>query len=154
MIRGRTLVPGAAAGPVVAIAPLSFWGGFDPESGCVTDRSHPACGVSLAGTILVMRAGRGSSSSSSVFAEAVRRGTAPAGVVLVQADAVLSVGAQVAATLYGRQCPVVSVAADDHAWLSGRPWLAIVADAERAEIDLAAPGDQPSTKKNPSANRQ
>ena len=147
-VAGLTLVPGRAEGPVVALAPLSFWGGFDSISGRVTDRSHPACGVCLTGAVLLMRAGRGSSSSSSVLAEAVRRGTAPAAVVLSRADAVLSVGALVAATLYGRQCPIVVVDASDHAQLAEVGWLTIEAGESSAEIRA----DQPSTKKNASAS--
>ncbi len=152
IVRGRTLVPGSASGPVATLAPLSFWGGFDAETGRVIDRSHPACGAALAGTILVMRAGRGSSSSSSVLAEAVRRGTAPGGLILAEADAVLSVGAQVAATLYGRPCPVVVVGRDEHLWLGEQTWLTLVADEAGAQIITSSSADQPSTKKNPSAS--
>ena len=59
---GQSLAEGLAAGPVAAIAPLSFWGGYDSTTGLIIDRHHPACGRSLAGTVLVMASGRGSSS--------------------------------------------------------------------------------------------
>ena len=58
-----------------------------------------------------MRAGRGSSSGSSVLAEAIRLGTGPAGIVLLTRDAIVTVGAMVAAELYGKECPVVLVGA-------------------------------------------
>jgi PAS domain S-box-containing protein len=45
--------------------------------GRIIDRSHPDLGARVTGTILVMPGGRGSSSSSSVLAEAIRRGTGP-----------------------------------------------------------------------------
>ncbi|HXF74203.1 MAG TPA: DUF126 domain-containing protein, partial [Actinomycetota bacterium] len=71
-LRGRTLVPGRAAGVAVVLAePLSFWGGLDPATGRVIDARHPQRGAALSGRILVMPAGRGSSSSPSVLAEAV-----------------------------------------------------------------------------------
>jgi predicted aconitase with swiveling domain len=54
-----------------------------------------------------MPSGRGSSSSSSVLAEAIRCGTGPAGIVLAEPDPILVVGALVAARLYGLACPVV-----------------------------------------------
>jgi predicted aconitase with swiveling domain len=97
---------------LVLAAPLSFWGGVDLESGRVIDRAHPDCGASVAGRILVMAAGRGSSSSSAVLAEALRRGTGPAGIILANPDPILTVGALVAHTLYGIRCPIVVCAID------------------------------------------
>jgi len=76
--------------------------------GRVIDRSHPDRGAVIAGRILVMPSGRGSSSSSaSVLAEALRRGTGPCGIILEQADSILGVGALVASELYGVVCPIV-----------------------------------------------
>lgn len=86
---------------------LSFWGGIDAETGEVIDHSHPGLGQSVAGRILVMPSGRGSSSSSSVLAEAIRRGTAPAGILLERPDPILAVGAIVAEFLYGISMPLV-----------------------------------------------
>jgi predicted aconitase with swiveling domain len=105
---GRTLAPGrAGAAAVVLDTSLSLWGGMDPATGRVVDRHHPQSGISLRGAVVVMPGGRGSSSSSSVLAEAIRTGTAPAAFVLREADPILAVGAIVAAELYGRACPVV-----------------------------------------------
>src|SRR5829696_5691474 len=118
VLTGQTLLAGDARGPVVALAPLSFWGGFDPETGLVTDHSHSFFGESLTGVVLVMSASRGSSSSASVLAEAIRLGTAPAAIVLAEPDAILLAGAVVAAELYGRTCPVALLSPDDHARLA------------------------------------
>ena len=69
----RMLIAGEARGTVLALdEPLSFWGGFDAETGTVIDRAHPQVGASLAGRVVVMPFGRGSSSGSSVLAEAIR----------------------------------------------------------------------------------
>ncbi|TJV41167.1 MAG: DUF126 domain-containing protein [Mesorhizobium sp.] len=87
--------------------PLSFWGGIDAETGDITDHSHPGLGQNVAGKILVMPSGRGSSSSSSVLAEAIRKGTAPAGILLERPDPILAVGAIVAEFLYGIRMPLV-----------------------------------------------
>ncbi|RUW63176.1 DUF126 domain-containing protein [Mesorhizobium sp. M7A.F.Ca.US.008.03.1.1] len=87
--------------------PLSFWGGMDAETGEITDHSHPGLGQNVAGKILVMPSGRGSSSSSSVLAEAIRRGTAPAGILLERPDPILAVGAIVAEFLYDIRMPLV-----------------------------------------------
>lgn len=110
---GRAYAPGEAEGPALVLSePLSLWGGIDVETGMIIDRAHPHAAASVAGTILVMRSGRGSSSSSAVLAEAVRRGTGPAAIVLATPDPILTVGAIVAASLYGIECPVVVCAID------------------------------------------
>ena len=107
------LVPGRAAGDVLALGePISFWGGFDAGTGRIVDRLHPECGACLTGRVLVMRSARGSSSGSSVLAEAIRLGTAPAAIVLRSRDAILTIGALVAAALYERPCPVVVLESD------------------------------------------
>lgn len=85
---------------------LSFWGGFDPATGRVVDQAHPQAGADLAGKIVYMPHGRGSSSSSSVLAEAIRLGTAPQAIVLGEPDSILVVGALVARLLYGVECPI------------------------------------------------
>ena len=86
--------------------PLSFWGGFDPVSGTIIDRSHPQVGLTLTGRVLVMDGSRGSSGTPGVLGEALRVGTGPAAILTTAADVNLVAGALVAATLYGSSCPV------------------------------------------------
>ena len=102
---------------------LSLWGGMDPATGEVIDAHHPQRGVSLAGRVVVMPSGRGSSSSASVLAEAVRAGTAPAAIVLAEPDLIIAIGAAVAEELYGRRVPIVVLPKDEHAAIvDGQPW--------------------------------
>jgi uncharacterized protein len=134
-VRGRTLAPGRARGDLLGLEePLSFWGGMDPATGEVVDRHHPQAGRSLAGRVVVMRSGRGSSSSSSVLAEAIRAGTAPAGVVMAEPDVIVALGSIVAAELYGTEVPVVCVADPEFDALSRRGSVEILAAAEGATI--------------------
>jgi predicted aconitase with swiveling domain len=119
VIRGRALVLADT---------LSLWGGMDPATGRVIDAHHPQRGASLAGMVVVMPGGRGSSSSASVLAEAVRAGTAPAAFVLGEPDLILSIGAEVAAELYGVRVPVVvGSAVPDGAWVEvdGDEWTLV-----------------------------
>ena len=120
MIRqGRFYAVGKAEAPALVLSePLSFWGGVAIETGEIVDQSHPDLGKSVAGCILVMPSGRGSSSSSSVLAEAIRRGTAPVGLILSRPDPILTVASIVAESLYGLRCPIVicpidGIATDD-----------------------------------------
>ena len=106
----RVLVAGEATGPVLVLdEPLSFWGGLDAETGQIIDQRHPQVGVSVAGTVLVMPAGRGSSSGSSVLAEAIHAGTGPVAIVMLHPDEIVALGAVVADELYGETVPVVVV---------------------------------------------
>ena len=105
---GRVLVAGEAAGVALVLeGSLSFAMAFDVSSGRITDVHSKGQGVSVAGRVLVMSSGRGSSSASAALAEAIRLGTAPAAIVLGEVDEILVVGAMVARTLYGRTCPIV-----------------------------------------------
>ncbi|MGH3996258.1 MAG: aconitase X swivel domain-containing protein [Pseudonocardiaceae bacterium] len=108
-LTGQVLHPGRASALSLKLDPLSFWGGTDLRTGVITDGRHPQHGVSLAGRSIVMRSGRGSSSSSSVLAEQLRAGVGPAGIVLAEPDAIILVGALVAAELYGQLMPVIQL---------------------------------------------
>jgi predicted aconitase with swiveling domain len=133
MAETRTLVPGVArARALVLDEPMSFWGGIDPATGDIVDVHHPQRGARVAGMVLVMPAGRGSSSSSTVLAEAARARTAPAAIVLREPDPILALGAIVARELYGARIPVV-VAQDPIT--TGRD-VRITATADRATIEL------------------
>ena len=131
---GQGLAPGSGSGAVAAIAPLSFWGGYDPETGLVIDRHHPAHGRSLAGTVLVMTSGRGSSSSSTVLAEAIRLKTAPVAIVLAESDPILVVGAMVAEALYGRRCPIVVLSRADYDRVAGSYTAEVIADGGAGSV--------------------
>lgn len=142
---GIALHPGAGGGELVVLdAPLSFWGGTEGATGRITDEHHPQCGVDLAGQVVAMRSGRGSSSSASVLAEAVRAGTAPAALLLAEADAVIVLGALVAAELYGQRLPVVLLDPASYAALS-RGVAEVEAGDERAIVRItgAAPTGTP-----------
>jgi predicted aconitase with swiveling domain len=107
-MEGRILVEGHATGPALVLdEPLSFWGGLDPATGEIVEASHSQRGSVVTGTILVMPSGRGSSSSATVLAEAIRAGTGPVGIVLGEPDDIVVIGALVAAELYGVSIPVV-----------------------------------------------
>jgi predicted aconitase with swiveling domain len=128
--RGRVLSPGEASGAALVLEePLSLWGGMDPASGLVIDAHHPQRGANLTGRVVVMASARGSSSSSSILAEAVRAGTAPAAILLGEPDLILSIGASVAEELYGRRVPILVVTPQD---------MARIADG--AAVTIGEPG--------------
>jgi uncharacterized protein len=129
MIRSFVLNAGTATGPVLALSePLSFWGAFDPRTGRIVDTHHPQCGVLLTQSILLMRESRGSGTAPGAIAEAIRRGTAPAAIILVMPDINLAIGAAVATRLYGKHCPVLSVSSAGYLELLAAAHITIATD--------------------------
>jgi cis-L-3-hydroxyproline dehydratase len=118
LIQGRTIVAGEAEGPLlVSTTPLSFWGAYDPATGEIIDRRHPLSGRIAAGCVLALPGTIGSSTTTAVLLEAVRRGTAPAAILTEEVDTFLALASIVAEEMYGRAFPVVVVTADQLAKL-------------------------------------
>ncbi len=110
IIHGTVLVEGAASGPLLASdTPLSFWGGYSQFTGEVIDRRHPLSGEIATDCILAIPASRGSSTTTAVLLEAVRRGTAPAALITNQTDTFLVLASIVADELYQKPIPVVAL---------------------------------------------
>lgn len=121
IVHAEALSNGSACGPKIVLSePLSFWGGYDAAGGSIVEKTHPTFGRSLAGTIMVMPRAKGSSSSSSVLAEAIRNGTGPAGIVLRERDLIIAIGVIVAGELYGLSVPLVVVKDRDFDTVSDR----------------------------------
>lgn len=122
----EVLVAGTAEGEVLALAePLSFWGGVHEETGIITDVHHPQHGACVAGKVLFMPGGRGSSSSSSVLAELIRAGVGPAAIVLRERDPIIALGALVAEALYGRVVPVVVASGESYGRWGEGGWVRV-----------------------------
>ena len=138
MPEGRTLVAGHASGLALVLdEPLSFWGGLDPATGALIDTHHPQQGATLAGRVLVMPSGRGSSSSSYVLAEAIRAGTSPVAIVLREPDGIVALGAIVARELYGALVPVVVLDADGYGAIADGDAIVVDAHEDDATVRLS-----------------
>lgn len=109
-LRGQVLHEGSGQGEALVLdEPLSFWGGFDPVTGCIIDAHHPQVGLCVADRVLVVSETRGSAATPGGIAEAVRRGTAPAAIVLIKPDVNVAVGAMIASVLYCKYLPVIAL---------------------------------------------
>jgi predicted aconitase with swiveling domain len=84
--------------------------------------------------MLMMPAGRGSSGGSAILAEALRLGKGPAGILMLERDAIVVVGAMVAAELYGCACPVALTSEGDWRALAAAARLAVEAGPRGAAI--------------------
>ncbi len=114
----RSILPGIASGPIIAAGEaLSFWGGVDPATGKVIDVHHPLHGVTITGSILMMPSSRGSCTGSGVLLDLALTGRAPAALVFSEAEDVLTLGALIAAEMFGKALPVLRVSRDAFAAL-------------------------------------
>jgi len=109
-IKSKVLLEGAVTGPLLKLsADISFWGGVDPCTGKIIDRRHPEFGRFISGKILAMNRSIGSSSGSSILLELLRVDRGPLGIILVQPDFIVTLGAVVAREMGFGNIPVVQV---------------------------------------------
>lgn len=109
----QVIVAGSAHGQALAAdTALSFWGGYDPDSGEIIDQRHPLCGEMAAGKVLVIPTGRGSCSGSGVLLEAIVNGAAPAAIITSQLDPIIGLGCVLGDELHSRH-PAFYVVSED-----------------------------------------
>lgn len=112
--QGKTVIKGKTEGiALVSREPLSFWGGYDWQTGEIIDRRHPLSGQIAKGRILAIPFARGSSTTTAVLLEAIRAGTAPAAIVAAEADFFFALASVVADELYAASLPLVTLREND-----------------------------------------
>ena len=130
ILTGKTSHPGVAQGEVLLLTePVSFWGGVD-HHGEIIDVHHAQHKAKMTNKILVMPSGRGSSSATAVLAELIRTGDGPLGIVMLQCDTILVIGALVSAEIYGISMPIVELNQAEYDQLSDGMNVSVVADSE------------------------
>lgn len=115
----RSILAGSAEGPAISTTEaLSFWGGVDPATGRVIDVHHPLHGICLTGGVLFMPTSRGSCTGSGVLLDLILTGRAPSALVFCEAEDVLTLGALIAAEMFGKPLPVLRLDAENFARFS------------------------------------
>ncbi len=93
-LQGRVIKSGRCeAEALVSTEPVSFFGGIDPSTGCVVEPGHPLRGQCVAGKILVFPTAKGSTVGSYILYRLKKAGLAPAGIINVESEAIVAVGA-------------------------------------------------------------
>ena len=93
ILTGRKVMGGKAEGEaLVSTEPVSFYGGVDPVTGCVTEPGHCCCGENITGKVFVFPTGKGSTVGSYVIYRMKKLGTAPAAIINVETEAILATG--------------------------------------------------------------
>jgi predicted aconitase with swiveling domain len=107
--RARPLVGGRASGPaLVSSRAFTFAHGVDPGTGSVSDIHSDLRGRSVKGAVIFYPFGKGSTTASSWFLEAVRLGNGPAAVVTDSLDLSMVIGSVLAKTVYQKTIPVLT----------------------------------------------
>ncbi|MFZ9038206.1 MAG: aconitase X swivel domain-containing protein [Gammaproteobacteria bacterium] len=127
-IAANVLIAGSAAGAALVLTDtLSFWGGFDPQTGEIIDVHHPQYRQRVGGSILIIPESRGSAGTPGGIAETLRNGSGPRAFVLGERDVNISVGVLVANRLYDLSIPVVEITPQA---------MSKIGQGERIEIDF------------------
>lgn len=90
---GRKISTGHATGKaLVTSMGISFYGGVDPETGCIVEKGHELEGQSIAGCILVFPTGKGSTVGSYTLYRLKKAGLAPAAIINAESETITAVG--------------------------------------------------------------
>ena len=118
ILQGKVIIPGEARGrALVSNEPLSFWGGYDWQTGEIIDRRHMLSGSIAKGRILAIPFTRGSSTTTAVLLEAIRTKTAPAAIITTDTDFFFALASVVANELYSSPLPLVALTEKDFSQL-------------------------------------
>lgn len=91
--KGDGLVGGIGEGAaLVTTEGIAFNLGVDEITGIVIETGHALEGECVAGRVVVCRSGKGSTAGSFSLLQLAQRGLAPAAIVNLQADAVITAG--------------------------------------------------------------
>lgn len=97
LLQGRCIVEGCVEGEaLVTKDAISFMGTINPKTGYVIERKHEIEGACLKGKILVFPMSKGSTGGSYMLYDVVKNGVGPLGIINIEAESVVVIGAIVA----------------------------------------------------------
>jgi predicted aconitase with swiveling domain len=112
-MQGRSIYPGVAQGEaLVTSQAISFFGGIDPETGCVVERGHTLEGQYIGGKVLVFPTGKGSTVGSYTLYRLKHNGHAPLAILNAECETITAVG-----------CIIAEIVCVDPSRIS--PWVAV-----------------------------
>jgi predicted aconitase with swiveling domain len=117
-MRGRSIYPGVAQGEaLVTSQAISFFGGIDPETGCVVERGHVLEGQSVAGKVLVFPTGKGSTVGSYTLYRLKHNGHAPLAILNAECETITAVGCIIAEIVCVDQLPIQKIPMGSLVWI-------------------------------------
>jgi predicted aconitase with swiveling domain len=118
-IKGRCVVGGTAEGEaIVSKDGISFMGTVNPKTGVIIERKHELEGQCLKGKILVFPYSKGSTGGSYMLYDAVKNGVGPAGIINIEAESVVTIGAIIAELPMVDQVDINQIQNGDYVYLN------------------------------------
>jgi uncharacterized protein len=97
ILTGRMIYGGHAKGKALVTSQgISFFGGVDPDTGLIVERSHELEGQSIAGKVLVFPSGKGSTVGSYTLYRLQHNRLAPAAIINAECETITAVGCIIA----------------------------------------------------------
>ena len=123
---GKILVQKDTSGEILFCPEgLSFWGGVDPDTGTIIDIHHACYEQNISGKILMMPSSRGSCSGSGVLLELCLKDIAPAAIIFMEPEEILSLGALVAERIFDKPVSVIKLNKKHYQLLAQSSWAEI-----------------------------
>jgi uncharacterized protein len=120
LLEGRTIVKGKVEGPaLVTSEPISFMGSTDPKTGYIIERGHELEGECMQGRVLCFPTAKGSTGGSYMLYDAVKRGVGPIGIVNIDADSIVVIGAIVSEIPMVDHIDITQIRTGDYLELDG-----------------------------------
>jgi len=121
VLQGRCVVAGVAQGEAIVTSdPISFMGTVDPKTGVVIERMHEIEGECLEGKILVFPFSKGSTGGSYMLYDVVSNGVGPRGIINIEAESVVTIGAIVANLPMVDKVDINQIKTGDYIYLDAR----------------------------------
>ena len=117
-IKGRCVVGGIAEGEaIVTTDAISFMGTVNPKTGVIIERKHEIEGECLKGKVLVFPFSKGSTGGSYMLYDVVKNGVGPVGIINIEAESVVTIGAIIAELPMVDQVDISQIKTGDYVYL-------------------------------------
>ncbi len=124
-LKGRSIYRGHASGEaLVSPQAISFFGGIDPDTGIVVERSHALQGECISGKVLVFPTGKGSTVGSYTLYRLKYNGLAPLAILNAECETITAVGCIIAEIPCVDQLPIQEIHSGSLVTIDGE-WVLI-----------------------------
>lgn len=135
-LQGKKIVKGIAEGDALVTNDcISFMGSTDPKTGYIIERGHELEGQCMKGKILCFPSSKGSTGGSYMLYDAVKRGVGPAGIINIEPESVVVIGAIVAELPLISGIDITRIKNGDHIFMDAEKGIVRITRAdEKASV--------------------
>lgn len=126
-LKGRKVVGGVTEGEALMTKDtISFMGSINPKTGYVIEKGHELEGQCLKDKILVFPCSKGSTGGSYMLYEVVKNGVGPKGIINIEAESIVVIGAIVAKLPMIDKIDITQIETGDYIYLDAANGVAKV----------------------------